>query len=389
MSAAAGPSARPLALALAAFLVTLPVARSARGGTEEWSTFDVFTQEEDDESLIDHMLARPPDLWRDEWDRSTRAFRTSQGCLTSGQWMIGTDLKLRAPMGGPTRFGLDLQDVQSDRASFTFFDLSLRVPTHGWGTPGFSFRPFHDKSRQDMSFFWEAGAETADVHARATFTFEDVFNNFWAFRQTRVGNVSEPYERHPYEPAVGLWWRGARGRLELEGEWLTPSRKELAPVSGIVPRSTLWGGHGRALAELMLGDWKLSASGDNRQARSSETLVADPSISGADFRRQWWAETAVECRWAERVELEGRWTYQARDQHSEPPYVAAEISDVERVLQLEARWMEPHWGARVGGLHDRISVDRVGPVFSYGSRIESRAYFGLLARFGQVSLSAV
>jgi hypothetical protein len=390
MSAAAGRLARTLLAALAAtLLAALPFARAALAGTEEWSTFDVFAQEEDDESLIDHMLSRPPEAWRDEWEHSNRALRTSQGCLTSGQWMIDTDLKLRAPMGKTTRFGLDLRDAQSDRASFTYFDLSMRMPISGWGTPGFMFRPFHDKSRQDISLFWEARAETADVNVRATFTFEDAFNNFWAFRQNRVGDLSEPYLRRPYEPALAAWWRGARGRFEVEGEWLTPSRKELEFVTGSVPTTTLWGTHGRALAELILGDWKLSASGDNRQARSTGMLQPAPSDSGADFRRQWWAETGVQRRFGERVEVEGRWAYQARDQHSLPPYVQAEIFDIERVIQLEARWRGDHWGARVGGLHDRASVDKTGPIFSEGTRVESRAYFGFTARFGQVSLSGV
>ena len=392
MNAAAGRRARwLLAILLSGILDGLCLARVAWCGTEEWSTFDVFAQEEDDESLIDHLLTRPPEAWRDEWDGSTRAFRTSQGCLTSGQWLMDTGLKLRAPMGGRTRFGVDLEDQQSDRATFTYLDLSLRVPISGWGTPGFMFRPFHDKSRQDLALFWEAGAETADFHARATFTFEDAFNNFWAFRQTRVGNVSEPYERHPYEPALGLWWRGARGRLELEAEWLTPSSKQLAPVSGVVPQATLWGGHGRALAELILGEWKLAASGDNRQARATETLLADPPSSGVNFRRQWWAELAAQRGFGQQVEVEGRWMYQARDQHTGPPYVpTAELSDIERVLQFETRWSNQRWGARVGGLYDRISVDQTGgPIRSYGSRKESRAYFGLSARFGQVSLNAV
>ena len=228
MKAAPRPrvSFRAALFGLALLAAASPV-RSAWAGTEEWSTFDVFAQEEDDESVIDHVLTRPPEAWRDEWERSTRAFRTSQGCLTSGQWLVDTDLKLRTSMGGPARFGLDVRDEQSDRGAFTYFDLSLRVPTSGLGIPGFWFRPFHDKSRQDFSVFWEAGAETAAAFAHLAFTFEDAFNNLWAFRQTRVGNASESYERHPYEPALAARLSGARGRLEVEGQWLTPSRKRL------------------------------------------------------------------------------------------------------------------------------------------------------------------
>ena len=51
----------------------------------------------------------------------------------------------------------------------------------------------------------------------------------------------------------------------------------------------------------------------------------------------------------------------------------------------------PGWAVRVGGLHDRITVDQVGsPSFTaYGTRVESRAYFGLMARFGAVSVYGV
>lgn len=391
MTPAAGGFARRLSwcLACAGLLVAASAVRRAHAGTEEWSTFDVFAQEEDDESVIDHLLTRPPEAWRDEWERSTRAFRTSQGCLTSGQWLVDTDLKLRTSMGGPVRFGLDVQDEQSDRSAFTYFDLSVRVPTKGFGTPGFWFRPFHDKSRQDFSFFWEAGAETAAARARLTFTVEDAFNNLWAFRQTRVGNVSEPYERHPYEPAFGLWLRGDRGRLELEGQWLTPSTKLLAPdaASGVTPRATLWGSYGRGLAELRQAGWRLQVLGENRQARSTETLLGP---AAADFRRQWSAEAALERALGEGVQIEGRWIYGGRDQRAEAPYPAGDLAVIDRVLQLEARWEGGGWWtARLGGLHDRITVSHIGPPFSYGTRIESRAYVGFGARLGQVRLNAV
>ena len=46
------------------------------------------------------------------------------------------------------------------------------------------------------------------------------------------------------------------------------------------------------------------------------------------------------------------------------------------------------WAARVGGFHDRITVAHAG-IFSYGTRIESRAYLGAWMRFGQVAISAV
>ena len=46
---------------------------------------------------------------------------------------------------------------------------------------------------------------------------------------------------------------------------------------------------------------------------------------------------------------------------------------------------------RLGGLFDRASVSKSSDTgyTSHGTRNESRAYFGLVARFGRVSLSGV
>ena len=66
-------------LVLAASAGALPGApswlgtRSASAGTEEFSTFDVMAQEEDDESLLDHFMSRRPREWRDEWERAPQA----------------------------------------------------------------------------------------------------------------------------------------------------------------------------------------------------------------------------------------------------------------------------------------------------------------------------
>src|SRR5207253_1586150 len=108
--------ARLLAAALALGVVCAPAA--ARAGTEEFSTFSVERQEEDDESVLDHMLSRAPRDWRAEWERAPLAFRTQQGCLTSGQWLVHNDLKLETALGARARFGVQLQDYEDDVASY-------------------------------------------------------------------------------------------------------------------------------------------------------------------------------------------------------------------------------------------------------------------------------
>ncbi|TMQ70777.1 MAG: hypothetical protein E6K80_07475 [Candidatus Eisenbacteria bacterium] len=292
-------------------------------------------------------------------------------------------------MSGRSSFGFDVRDEQSDRLSLQYFDFSFRFPI-GLGTPGFFFRPFFDKSRQDLGLFWELGGDTADVAARLAFTFEDMFNELWAFRQTRLGQDSEPYERHPYEPAFWLRVRRPDARAEIGGQWLTPSRKRFQTFDGSPERhATLWGALGFASLEANLAGATFEAEGVNRQALAREAPPGAP-LYGGDFRRQWSVETAARRGIGGRSEIEARWIYQESAEGSDPPYASRRLGTVDRVLQLEVRTQRGRFGARIGGLHDRITVDRVGdPLPGYDTRIESRAYIGLSRRFGRVSMDVV
>jgi len=370
-------------------LFFLLLAAQARAGTEEFSTFSVYAQEEDDESLIDHMLTRPDRAWRDEWERSTQALRTSQGCLTSGQWFIDTQLRMRTSLGGPALLGLDVKDQESDISSIQYFDFSFRFPT-AVGTPGFMFRPMHDKSNQDIALFWEAGRETSATVARLTFTFEDVFNDLFAFRQSRVGQNAEPYEKHPFEPAVWVRVRRPAWDAEVNGQWLTPSVKRLAYQDDpLVPRTGLWGAYGSADVAVRFAGFELEALGGNRQARSFQEIPI-AAENGSDYRRQWSVETVVRRNFGSRWDGAAHYLYQERHEQSDSPYPDRYLNVVERVLQGEVHYRASWWVARFGGMHDRISRDLRGdPLASYASRIESRAYIGLGARFGKVSMDVV
>jgi len=190
------PATTTRALAVAAALALGPAV--AHAGTEEFSTFHLAAMEEDDESVMDHLLARVPLAWRGEWERSVQGFRTAQGCLTSAQWFMDNQIKVQSPLGKQARFNLDFNQVAGDISNYEFLDLWFRFALRD-GMLGAMFRPMSDKSRQDMALAWELGADSSAFQLRAIYGFEDLFNNLWAWRQSQVGHVSEPYLRHPWE----------------------------------------------------------------------------------------------------------------------------------------------------------------------------------------------
>jgi hypothetical protein len=384
----------PLALVL--LLVTVVTAARpplAWAGTEEWSTFNPEAQESDDESLIDHFLTQPQRAWRDEWEHSPLAFRTSEGCLTSGQWFIDSDLKLRTALGKRAEFRLLFRQLETDAESFNYTDLQFRFPTR-WGVPGAWFRPLYDKSRQDFSLTWDFGADTTAEQLQLAFTLEDVFNNFWAFRQTQVGGLSEPYLSRPYEPGIRWVSRHAWVRAEVQGRWLTPSRKRVMDFSQPVPDriTTIWGTLGEASVELYLAGLEWDLATRNQQAFSTDAPIDGSTGNAQNFRRRWAVETALRRRITPELTAEVRYLYQDRDARRGPPFGPSGFGALDRMGQAEVRWqVRPSWAARIGGMYDRVNVGEFGPYhpFSYGTRTESRTYLGLDVRFGNVTVSGV
>lgn len=377
---------------LALLLALLAGAVPARADVPQFSTFDVARQEQDDENALDVFLARLPDAWRDEWERSPGGFRSSQGCLTAGQWYLVHELRARASLGDTAHLDVSLTQVHDHESVHEWLHLDARFPTKRTGTWGVRFRPDFDKSQQDFALLWDAGSPASAHRLQLVFTFEDLFNSLWEFRQSQVGGESRPYVRHPFEPAARHLWRGPSHRLETHAKWLTPLEQRLDdPAGNPLTSHTLWGAEAGTRGEWRQGPWTLEAAIDGRQALSTDRTAGSP-LDGRVFRRRWLAEGLVRHAIGRTLTAELRWLHQERTQTWRPPAGSGRFDAVDRVPVVELGWQaHPRAHFRFGAMRGDIDIagERTSPAGGYGSRSESRVFVGLQARFGRLTVQGV
>ncbi|MBI5171127.1 MAG: hypothetical protein HZA61_16695 [Candidatus Eisenbacteria bacterium] len=363
----------------------------ARASIEEFASFDLSRMEEDDESALDHYLARQPAAWRDEWEGTTNAFRTSQGCLTAGLWNTEYETKLRSPLGEHSHLDLELLQVMTDYAQYDWLSLDFHFRTPA-GLMGVRFRPNYDKSQQDFALLWNHGDGTSPLQIEAALTVEDMFNTLWEFRQARVNDHNEPYRRHPFEPSARVVSRGKKHRLEVSGAWLTPSRKAIDdPNDDLDGSFTLWGSRFLVLDEHQFSGWTIESRLDGERALSMRTVRSAPGNARV-FRRLWNGELALRHALGPATQGELRWIYKDRAQSWAPPAGDGRLRARDRVLAGEvSHRFSGRWLVRSGLMYDRVSIAVHGgyPGFTWGSRKESRAYVGLRAKFGRVSVQGI
>jgi hypothetical protein len=386
--APAGRRADGRALLAAAFALTLAItAPPARASYEEFSTYDIGRQEADDENLLDHVLVRPPIEWRDEWQRSRNGFRTSQGCFTSGKWYLDHQLRVRVPMSDSTRFDIEMRDVADDESFYGWTSLEFRFPIPRTGMWGFRFRPSFDKSRQDAALLWDAGHAGTPLQASVAFTLEDIFNKLWTARQTQVGDESQPFERHPFEPALAFAWRGPDQGVSLSGKWLTPSIKRFdTRDSTLRRRERLWGVKHDVELWRRFGATRALLAFEQTQTSSWaewQTVAGDHHL----YRRRWRLEGALTRTVGQRGEVGVRFFYQERDQVWRPPHSNSALGIIDRMPVLEGAFQVP-WAmrARVGLMRNRVTISEAGwlPLSNHGTRVETRAVLALQRRFGRL-----
>jgi hypothetical protein len=154
--------------------------------------------------------------------------------------------------------------------------------------------------------------------------------------------------------------------------------------------ATLWGTLSYASIEVDALGFGWEARGLDKQAESTDSPLGSASGSNENFRRLWSVELAIRRALGLRLSAEAHWIYQDRSQEYGPPIGPGHFRGIDRLVTLDAMYqIYPRVFVRFGGLYDRIGISRAGNVpFGYGSRRESRAYLGLMARFGRVSMSA-
>ena len=379
-----------LVLALATLHTLVP--RVAHASYEEFASLNLGREEEDDENLLDHVLVRPPIEWREEWEQATGAFRSSQGCFTSGQWYLDHDLKIRVPMGDTTYLALGIREVSDMESAYDWVQFDVRFPLPRLGLWGVRARPTFDKSRQDVGLLWDGGRPGSALAVQAVMGLEDLFNKLWSLRQVRVGDESEPYERHPYEPALRMAWRGRGPRAELGGKWLTPSIKRIdASDPALRRREHLWGVKHDASLVQRFGTTTAELQFEQVQSASFaywESVPGDHHV----YQRRWRAEGALSRQVGAHGRLTARFFYQERTQVWRPPLANATLEIIDRMPMVEGAFQAPFQTyARVGCMRNRVTVAELGrlPVRTWGTRVETRVFLALQIRFGRVLLQGM
>ena len=364
----------------------------ARASYEEFSTFDVGHTEDDDEYLLDNEMVRSPLEWHSEFDRALNAFRSSQGCFTAGHWQIDNELKVEAPLGDTARFVLDYRDFEGMEAIYGWTRLQFRFPIANTGLWGVSFSPSVDKSRHDLGALWDHGNAYSPLQVQAAFTIEDIFNNFWSTRQVEVGGEAQPYLRHPYEPALGVNWRGSGTTLSVRGKWLTPSTKRFETMDPALRRTeTLWGAKGDGVLSQRIGRTTIEGAFEDIQASKYAYWDQEPGDHHL-FNRRWRIKGSLVRDFGEHAHAAVRYFYMDRTEVWRPPIANSMLNVIDRAALVES-WFHGPWelGIHVGAWRDRVTV--TGDVWelakSEGTRYEDRAFFSLQKLFGRVRLQGI
>ena len=370
----------------------------ARASYEEFASVNVGNTEQDDEYMFDQELVRSPFNWHDEYDLALNAFRSSQGCFTAGHWHLENQLKFEVPLGDTARFRLDYLDYQDMESAYGWTRLEARWPILNTGVWGFRYTPNFEKSRQDMALLWEHGDARTPLQLQGVFTLEDIFNHFWSQRQIQVGGEAEPYSRHPFEPALGVNWRGGGPTVSANAKWLTPSTKQFDTKDPAQRRTEkLWGAKGDGAVSQRIGATTVEGAFEMVQKSSYAYWEQQPG-DHHEFARRWRIKGSLIQAIGDNAHVAFRYFYMDRTQVLRPPIADLTLNVIDRCVMVDS-WFNAPGGLRVwlGALRDRVTVwsnvDPLDylppPLVSTGTRYEDRAIISLQKTFGRVRLQGI
>jgi hypothetical protein len=184
-----------------------------------------------------------------------------------------------------------------------------------------------------------------------------------------------------------LVWRGRGPRFETNAKWLTASAKQFLTRDTTQRRvEELWGVKNDADLSQGFGRYLATVRYEMVQAsRFSHFTI--PNGDHHLYARRWRTDGTLMRSLGEHASVSLRYFYQERTQVYRPPISNVTQNVIDRMPMVESSFLLTHTlGMRVGFMRNRITVDNPGgtPTGTYGTRVETRAFFCLRKKFGKV-----
>lgn len=110
------------------------------------------------------------------------------------------------------------------------------------------------------------------------------------------------------------------------------------------------------------------------------------------YRRRWRVEGGLSRPMGQHGRLSVRYFYQERTQVWRPPISNSSMEVIDRMPAIEAAFQAPfRTFARAGFMRNRVTVATHGlpPAWTWGTRVETRAYLALQLRLGRVLVQGI
>lgn len=383
--------------AIVALILAVHPAPPARASIEDFETWDVGAQENDDEYGLDmYFLSFSPE-WDAHWLYSGDGARSTMGSSDNEVWEMRNELRMRRQLNDRVHFLYGFTQDQGLTIENEQHFLGLEVEGGGFWFGPFA-RPITTKEHLDAGLMvrraWKSGTEI-----RASLSFEDWISDHTNGRS----NIRNRTFTDFLDPARE--WRLGVRQVWSPVRWIAADvvrlpefeRRIQPPASTGLPEDFRWvGGH----------SWSVRGAGDPMRgltfdflAEGKKSRVANFPSDGLDpvdtHRDAWKLRTRVTHALAGK--FLGRWGVQVRGAHEKDvadtaavPYrlIVDDVVTTVGTRREITRWLTGEFGYG----HQETKIHQVGPKdehrFTWGTRSENRLYLiaelataGLRARF--------